>query len=151
MKHTRNSLSRRATLWCACVLASLLFLGPVSAADQPEKASAATTNTVTGKWIYTLEVSLDTALDFTAELKQDGEKVTGFVTVQELKTAIEKGQFKDGQLTFEIPREYGGVKFTSRYRGKVTADKITGQIVAGTAPLERTYEWNAKREKVAKP
>ena len=109
----------------------------------------ANTNSVSGKWTYSIEASLDTTLDFTAELKQEGERVTGFVLVQELKTAIEKGQFKDGQLTFEIPREYGGVKFTSRYSGKVTGDKITGKIVSGTAPIERTYEWSAKREKPA--
>ena len=107
--------------------------------------------TVAGKWTYTLELSLDTALDFTADLKQDGETVTGFVLVQELKTAIEKGKFKDGQLTFEIPREYGGVKFMSRYTGKLTGDTLTGKNVSGTAPVERTYEWNAKRAKAAKP
>jgi anti-sigma28 factor (negative regulator of flagellin synthesis) len=118
------------------------------AADKAEKP-ATTTNTVTGKWAYTLEVSLDTALDFVAELKQDGEKVTGFVLVQELKTAIEKGQFKDAQLTFEIPREYGGVKFTSRYSGKLNVDRLTGKIVSGAGPLERTYEWSAKREKAS--
>ena len=131
------------------LLVSLLAAQSGMAADQPGKASPAATNTVTGKWTYTLEVSLDTALDFVAELKQEGENVTGFVTVQELRTAIEKGKFKDGQLTFEIPREYGGVKFTSRYSGKLTGDKLTGKIVSGAAPVERTYEWSAKREKAA--
>ena len=78
--------------------------------------------------------------------------VTGTVTVQDVKTAIEKGKFKDGQLTFEIPREYGGVKFTSRYAGKLTGDTLKGKIISGTAPVERTYEWNAKRAKPdAKP
>lgn len=144
MHHLISWLTPQLLALVVCLLAAHVGV----AADKPEK-SAATTNAVTGKWIYTLEVSLDTALDFTAELKQEGEKVTGFVLVQDLKTAIEKGQFKDGQLTFEIPREYGGVKFTSRYSGKVTGDKITGKIVSGTAPIERTYEWSAKREKPA--
>ncbi len=151
MKHTGNLLSRRIALWLACGLAGLVLLNPVLAADKQEKPAAAPTNTVSGKWVYTLDVSLDTSLDFTAEFKQDGENVTGFVTVQELKTAIEKGKFKDGQLTFEIPREYGGVKFTSRYAGKLTGDTLKGKIVSGTAPVERTYEWSAKREKPAKP
>lgn len=151
MKHTGNLRSRRVALWLAGGWLSLLLLGPALSADKQEKA-ASTTNTVTGKWTYTLEVSLDTSLDFTAEFKQDGENVTGFVTVQELKTAIEKGKFKDGQFTFEIPREYGGVKFMSRYAGKLTGDTLKGKIVSGTAPVERTYEWSAKREKAsAKP
>lgn len=146
MHHLISFLPR----WLPALLACLLAAHSGVAADKPEKA-AATTNSVAGKWTYTLEVSLDTALDFTAEFKQEGGNVTGFVIVQELKTAIEKGKFKDGQLTFEIPREYGGVKFTSRYAGKLTGDKLVGKIVSGTAPVERTYEWNAKREKAAKP
>ena len=146
-----HHLTRFVPRLLLALFASALCLHTGFAADKPEKP-APSTNTVTGKWTYTLEVSLDTALDFTAEFKQDGEKVTGSVTVQDVKTAIEKGKFKDGQLTFEIPREYGGVKFTSRYSGKLTGDKLTGKIVSGTAPVERTYEWNAKRAKPdAKP
>ena len=146
VKHADTLPYRRIFQWFSGSWLGLLLLIPAYAADQLEKP-ATTTNTVTGRWTYTLEVSLDTALDFVAELKQDGEKVTGFVLVQELKTAIEKGQFKDGQLTFEIPREYGGVKFTSRYSGKLNVDRLTGKIVSGTAPVERTYDWNAKRAK----
>ena len=129
------------------LLFGAFFACPTLAAEKNEKATA--TNTVTGKWTYSLDVSVDQSVDFTAEFKQDGEKVTGSVTVQDVKTAIEKGKFKDGQLTFEIPREYGGVKFTSRYAGKLTADTLKGKIVSGTAPVERTYEWEAKREKAA--
>ncbi len=140
-----------------CLVPRLLFaflVGVMGAGVSlgADPAAQPSTNPVTGKWTYTLEISLDTALDFTAELKQDGENVTGFVTVQELKTAIEKGKFKDGQLTFEIPRAYGGVKFMSRYTGKLTGDTLTGKIVSGTAPVERTYDWSAKRAKpAAKP
>ncbi len=152
MKHTGHSFSHRIALWLVSGWFSLAAVGPALAADQVEKSAASATNTVTGKWTYTLEVSLDTALDFTAEFKQEGEKVTGSVTVQELKTAIEKGRLKDGQFSFEIPREYGGVKFMSRYSGKLTGDTIKGKIVSGSAPIERTYEWSAKREKpAAKP
>ncbi len=144
MHHLISRLPRQLLAFLVCLVATHSSL----AADQQEKP-AATTNTVTGKWTYILEVSLDTALDFTAEFKQDGEKVTGFVMVQELKTAIEKGKLKDGQFTFEIPREYGGVKFMSRYTGKLAGDTLKGKIVSGAAPVERTYEWSAKREKPA--
>ncbi len=152
MKHAPISLASLFALWLACGFSSLVLVSPVFAADKPEKPAPAATLSVTGKWTYTLEVSLDTSVDFTAEFKQDGENVTGSITVQEMKTAIEKGKFKDGQLTFEIPREYGGVKFTSRYTGKLVGDKLTGKIVSGATPVERTYEWSAKRAKPdAKP
>lgn len=149
VKHTPN-FSRRSVALCLSTFLSLVLLGSALAADTPEKPP--TTNSVTGRWNYTLEVSLDTSLDFAAEFKQQGETVTGFVVVQEVKTPIEKGKLKEGQLTFEIPREYGGVKFTSRYSGKLVGDTLKGKIVSGTAPIERTYEWSAKREKsVTKP
>lgn len=145
-----HHLTRLAPRLLFALFASALCLHSGFAADKGGPSTA--TNTVTGKWTYTLEVSLDTALDFTAVFKQDGENVTGFVTVQDMKTAIEKGKLKDGQLTFEIPREYGGVKFMSRYAGKLTGDTLKGKIVSGTAPVERTYEWSAKRVKPdAKP
>ncbi|MBI5799241.1 MAG: hypothetical protein HZA92_00735 [Verrucomicrobia bacterium] len=155
MKHADNSLARLPALWLAGGWLSLALLSPLLAADKLEKLekpAAAATQSVTGKWTYTLEVSFDTSLDFTAELKQDGESVTGSVTVQEVRTAIEKGRFKEGQLTFEIPREYGGTKFMSRYQGRLAGDTLKGKILSGTAPLERSYEWNAKRAKpAAKP
>lgn len=151
MQHTGQLLLRRVAFLFVSGWLGLALPSPGFAADPPVKSAAVATNSVTGKWAYTLDVSLDTSLDFIAEFKQDGENVTGSVTVQELKTAIEKGKLKDGQLSFEIPREYGGVKFMSRYSGKLTGDTIKGKIVSGTAPLERTYEWSAKREKPAKP
>ena len=110
-----------------------------------QAAAPATNATITGTWTYTLEVSLDTSVDFVAELKQDGERVTGTVTARDVMATIEKGQFKNGQLTFEIPREYGGVKFTSRYQGRLAGDRLKGQILTGAGPLERTYEWSAQR------
>lgn len=148
MKLAGISPANRAALWLAGTWFCLVLLGPVVAAEKPEPSTAAT-NTVTGRWTYSLDVSIDTSLDFTAEFKQDGGTVTGTVTVQELKTAIEKGRFKDGRLTFEIPREYAGVKFTSRYSGRLAGDTLKGKILSGTAPLERTYEWNARRVKSA--
>ncbi len=151
MQHTGHLSFRRIASLLVGGWLGLALGSPAFAADKTEKSAVVSTNSVTGKWTYTLDVSLDTALDFTAELKQAGENVTGTVTVQDLKTVIEKGKLKDGQLTFEIPREYGGVKFMSRYSGRLTGDTLKGKIVSGTAPLERTYEWSAKREKPAKP
>lgn len=138
-------LVRPASRWLC-----LLVLGVFSVLAQA--AAPATNAVVAGTWTYTLEVSLDTSVDFVAELKQDGERVTGTVTAREVMATVEKGQFKNGQLTFEIPREYGGVKFTSRYQGQLAGDRLKGKIVTGTGPLERTYEWSAQRAKpAAKP
>lgn len=138
-------LVRPASRWL-CLL--VLVIASVLA----QAAAPATNAIVTGTWNYTLDVSLDTSVDFVAQLKQDGERVTGTVTARDVMATIEKGQFKSGQLTFEIPREYGGVKFTSRYQGQLTGDRLKGKIVTGTGPLERTYEWSAQRvQPAAKP
>lgn len=138
-------LRRPACRWFWLLVLTVL---PVLA----QAAAPATNAVVTGTWTYTLDVSLDTSVDFVAQLKQDGERVTGTVTARDVMATIEKGQFKNGQLTFEIPREYGGVKFTSRYQGQLTGDRLKGKIFTGTGPLERTYEWSAQRAKpAAKP
>ena len=70
MKHAESSLAPLLALWIACGSFSPVFVSPGFSADKPEKPAAATTHSVTGKWTYTLDVSLDTSVDFTAEFKQ---------------------------------------------------------------------------------
>ncbi|MSU28149.1 MAG: hypothetical protein EXS27_09590, partial [Pedosphaera sp.] len=73
MKHAKSSLARLLALWLACGSFSLVLVSPVFGADKPEKPATAASLSLTGKWTYTLEASLDTSVDFTAEFKQDGE------------------------------------------------------------------------------
>jgi hypothetical protein len=63
------------------------------------------------------------------------------------KIEISNGTFKDDTVSFEVVREFNGNKMTSKYSGKVTADGITGTILApgrgGAEPTPRP--WEAKK------
>lgn len=63
-------------------------------------------------------------------------------------TEISAASFKDDTVTFSIEREFNGNKITSKYTGKVTADAITGTILApgrgGGEPTPR--DWVAKKK-----
>jgi hypothetical protein len=60
---------------------------------------------------------------------------------------ITAATFKDDTVAFEVVREFNGNKMTSKYTGKVTADAITGTVLApgrgGAEPTPR--DWVAKK------
>jgi hypothetical protein len=79
----------------------------------------------------------------------EGDKLTGaLVGRNDQETAIEAANYKDGELSFSVTREFGGNKMTTKYSGKVTGDTIKGTIEMpgrdGGEP--RKMEWEAKRE-----
>lgn len=81
----------------------------------------------------------------TLEVKEG--KVTGTIAGGKNDTKIEDGKFKDGELTFTVTRERGGMKFVSKYSGKVTDDGIKGTITTDRDGKETKQDWEAKREK----
>ena len=72
----------------------------------------------------------------------------GATTEVEIKNAM----VKDGTVSFEIEREFGGNKVVTKYSGKLDGDTITGTSERpgrdGGAP--RSSEWVAKREAAKK-
>lgn len=62
-------------------------------------------------------------------------------------TEITNASVKDDTVSFEVAREFNGNKVVSKYSGKVTADAITGKVLApgrgGGEPTER--DWVAKK------
>ena len=83
----------------------------------------------------------------TAELKQEGEKVTGKILSRRgSDTEIKEGSFKDSKISFNTERERDGEKFVTKYRGKISGDTITGTIRTTYRGEPRTNEWTATRE-----
>ena len=83
---------------------------------------------------------------------KDG-KLTGSLTMpgrgggEPTKIEITNAAMKDDTVSFEIEREFNGNKMVSKYSGKVTADAITGTVLApgrgGAEPTPR--DWVAKK------
>ena len=94
------------------VLAALLFsLKTVSAADP-----------ITGKWAFTFDTE-GGPREFSADLKLDGEQVTG-----KFANADVKGTFKDDKIDLAFPFESHEVNLTDTLKitGKLEKDALTG-------------------------
>ncbi len=103
----------------------------------------------TGKWTWT-QRRQNNDVTMTLELKQDGEKLTGFVIGGQnaQKTEIKEGKVgKDGVLSFVVVRERNGQEFKVAYSGKVDGDNIVGETKMTIQGEERKREWKATRAK----
>src|SRR6185436_3914473 len=82
----------------------------------------------------------------TLKLKQEGERISGkIVGGRGGDTDIHRGKFKNDEITFEVERYRDGEKIITRYYGKLSGDKITGQIESNFAGSPRTNNWEAVR------
>jgi hypothetical protein len=135
-------MQRRGSL--AFVLVTVcLGLGWLAASARAEDKPPA------GTWKWTVTFN-DNTVDFTLNLKLDGDKVTGALTGGfggQQETPITNAKFKNGELSFEVIRERNGEKFTTKYEGKVTGDTIKGKSESNFGGQTRSRDWEAKRAK----
>lgn len=98
----------------------------------------------TGTWKWTVSIQGQDR-EMTLKLKLEGDKLTGaMVGRNNQETAIEDGQFKDGEVSFKVTRERMGNKVTTKYTGKLSGDSIKGKI---EREGQEGRDWEAKRAK----
>lgn len=132
-------MTLRLGAWLAAAAVVFTFGGLVATANADDKATA------TGTWKWTVERQGQT-FDVTLKLKQDGEKVTGTITGRNnTETEIKDGKVKDGEVTFEVVREFNGNTFTQKYKGKLDGDAIKGKIEFERNGEAQSRDWEAKR------
>jgi hypothetical protein len=117
------------------------FFAATVHADDKAKASA------TGTWKWTRKTPNGSEQELSADLKQDGEKLTGKVTNAMGSVDIKDGKVKDGKLTFTITIERNGNEFTVQFSGKQDGDKIKGKVEYEMNGEKRNLDWEPKREK----
>jgi hypothetical protein len=109
----------------------------------------------TGTWKWSAQMRNNT-VEFTAKLKQDGDKVTGTVAGggggggnAAQPAEIKDGKVTDGELSFSVVRTRGGNTLTTTYTGKLDgADTIKGKIEAtGGQTTRPARDWTATRAK----
>ena len=105
-----------------------------------------------GSWSYSMsmrEGAPARTTKFTLANK-DGA-LTGSVSGRNGDTAISNGSFKDGTVSFDVVRDFGGNSITIKYSGKLSDDgnTITGKVTMpgrdGGDPTSR--DWSATRAK----
>ena len=134
-------LSRRSVLIPLCA-AFLLVLGTTA---------RATDATGTWKW-STPGRNGGEPRETTLKLKQDGEKLTGTISMgggaNARETEIRDGKIKDGELSFKVTRKgRNDNEITSNYSGKLDGDVIKGKVEMNFNGTPRSREFEAKRAK----
>jgi hypothetical protein len=99
------------------------------------------------KWLVTFRRG-GRPFEMRVDLEQEGETLTGSMPSGRgrRRTEIQNGSFKNGELYFEVERDFGGVKILTKYRGKQTGDTIKGTTESTTFDgEERKDDWEARR------
>jgi len=112
-----------------------------------EAADVAGSTSVTGDWKYDLTLDSGDVLNLVLSLKQEGDKVTGKVVVGDFDAPITEGKVAGDAISFKIPVDRDGNKFTSKYNGTVAGNSIKGKIHSDFGGTEHDYDWKATREK----
>jgi hypothetical protein len=106
----------------------------------------AAATTADGKWSW-MQMGPNGDVSVSMQLKQDGEKLTGTVTRNEMSTEIKDGTIKDGTVSFVVVRERNGQEFKINYKGKLDGDTIKGNITVNFNGEDRMIDWTANRAK----
>ena len=78
-------------------------------------------------------------------MSDDGDKLTGALMSENYKKEIEDATFKDGDVSFTVPRL--GQKKSSKYTGKITGDTLKGKIEFERDGKPESRDWEATRAK----
>jgi len=102
-----------------------------------------------GTWRWSFTRNDGSSLDFVVKLKQEGEKLSGTVGMvdQGEEFAIEEGKVSGAQVSFTVTREREGNKYVTKFQGQLEGDVIKGKVGATWAGEDRSFDWEAKRER----
>lgn len=108
-------------------------------------------NDPTGTWKWETERG-GQKRETTLVLKLDGDKLSGTVTAgggkgKAMEIKIEDAKYKDGQVSFTVTRERGGMKIVTKYAAKVDGDTMKGTATSDRDGKEEKQDFEAKRDK----
>lgn len=99
----------------------------------------------TGTWKFTVERN-GQQREVVLTLRLEEGKLTGHIPARNnTVTPIDDGKYENGAISFSITRDVNGVKRTSKYSGKLSADTITGKIESERDGKPVTTDWVAKK------
>jgi hypothetical protein len=123
------------------LLAALLNL--TAAEYIPKKAASALEGT--WKWNFAMPDGSEAAPRLKFKTTKEGQ-LTG---TSQFRNGTEKSitnlVFKNGQISFDVVRDYLGDKVLTHYSGRVQGDVIKGKITSHANGEEHTYDWEANR------
>jgi hypothetical protein len=110
--------------------------------DLPKKPA-----NVSGAWKSTFTRQDGTTMEWTLNLKQEGDKLNGTVAFNNNDSDIKDGKVNGEDVTFQVTRERNGRTVTSKYQGKITdKNTIKGSIETDFSGESRKFDWEARRQ-----
>lgn len=99
-----------------------------------------------GTWKWGYAVGPDSVFEAEIRLRLVDTKLAGVAVGPDRKELpLEKIEFKDGRLRFEVTREVGGKRFKTYYEGTITGDQITGKASSSPKKSKQSRDWEAVR------
>ena len=143
-------MSRRfLVLMAAAAITAGVGVTVVRAADAPAAPAPATpaAKDATGTWTWQVEGRDGAKRDISLTLKQDGEKLTGSISMggRGGPAEISDGTIKNGELSFKVVRKFNDNEVVTKYSGKLEGDVIKGKSEMERNGQTRTTEFEAKR------
>jgi hypothetical protein len=134
-------MRRSGMAWMVAVLGAALVGGSASAgADDKEKADP------TGTWKWSFQRQDGEKIETTLKLKMKDGKLTGHIIGRNNnEVEIKEGKLKNGEISFQVTREFNGQEVTIKYKGKLEKDTIKGKTEIERDGQKRERDWEAKR------
>ena len=103
--------------------------------------------TASGTWKWTFEVPNGPTFEPSVKLTQEGDKLTGALTMGDRERPISEGTIKGGEISFTVLSKRDDRTVTSHYRGKLSGDSIKGKWDSDWSGEVVTRDWEAKKAK----
>ena len=135
-------MMRRSMVGLMMAVLSLALIGISVSAAADDKADP------TGTWKWSFQRQNGDKIENTLKLKMKDGKVTGHLIGRDnQEIEIKEGKFKNGEVSFQIIREFGGQEVTIKYKGKLEKNTIKGKTEFERDGEKRERDWEAKRVK----
>jgi|SRR3954469_18872138 hypothetical protein len=100
-----------------------------------------------GAWKTALILPDGNRIEGTLNLKQDGDKLTGAVVLNDNETAIQEGKIVGDNINFKVQRPRDGRTVTSKYKLKLSGDTLKGKVESDWSGDWQTLDWEGTRAK----
>ncbi|HEY2155888.1 MAG TPA: hypothetical protein VGH33_09675 [Isosphaeraceae bacterium] len=116
------------------------FAGASRADDKKADAS--------GTWTWKFQRQNGEESTSTLKVKQEGEKLTGKLDAFGSEVDVQEGKVdKDGNVSFQVVRDFGGNSVTIKYKGKLDGDMMKLHSEFERDGEVRKRDFDAKRQK----
>ena len=100
-----------------------------------------------GSWKTALILPDGNRIEGTLNLKQEGDKLTGAVVLNNNETAIQEGKIVGDNINFVVKRPRDGRTVTSKYKLKLSGDALKGKVESDWSGDWQTLDWEGTRAK----